>query len=620
MAEYKTIQGFKTQSYATDPVPATAAWSSGGNYPASLREGGSAGTQTAGLGFGGNPPAQNLSATYDGTSWTVVNSLGTARYGMAGTGTQTAALCVSGYAGGNTAVTEEYDGTSWTEVNNITTAVNSAAAAGTQTAAVVTAGTWDPGASYATTNYEYDGTSWSVGGAIPTARGQATGFGTQTAAMVTAGISAAPNNPVSTNGMNTVIDYDGTSWTVGTGTINNLRTVGGGSGPATLSLLYGGQGGGATRISNTESYNGTAWTELADLSTGRYGEGSPAGTQTTALFFMGGDTTPGEASNATEEWNDYTSTNPAPSVTMLNEGQIWYNTAGYALKYTSIATGAWASGTAMNTARDQVGSAGADNTNALCFGGTPGSGQVDITEKYNGTTWTEVADLNQARRLIPGIGTTNTAALAAGGYDDPGYQLVNESWNGTSWTEVANLNSAKGAGGAAGTSTAGLAFAGVPGGPMATCEKWDGTSWTEVNDLNDGRRHLASAGTTNTAALAFGGDSPGVTANTETWDGTSWTEVNNLNTAREQLAGAGTSTAALAFGGDDDSSRVAITEKYDGTSWTEVADLATARDELGGAGTTNTSAVAFAGDTPGVTTATEEWDEETLTVKTVTVS
>lgn len=30
MAEYKGIKGFKTQSYATDPVNATAAWSSGG--------------------------------------------------------------------------------------------------------------------------------------------------------------------------------------------------------------------------------------------------------------------------------------------------------------------------------------------------------------------------------------------------------------------------------------------------------------------------------------------------------------------------------------------------------------------------------------------------------------
>ena len=325
MATYKGIQGYSVQKLSTDPTASetagqlwynstagkfkistegAGAWASAGNYPASLREGGGAGTQTAGLGFGGNPPAQSLCAEYDGTSWTVGGSLTTARYAMAGTGTQTAALCISGYTTANTAVVEEYNGSSWTEVNNITTAVTSAAAAGIQTAAVVTAGTWDPGSTYATTNYEYDGTSWSAGGAIPTARAFATGFGTQTTAMVTAGISAPPNNPVSTNGMNTVIDYDGTSWTVGTGTINNLRTVGGGSGPATLSLLYGGQGGGTTRIGNTESYNGTAWTELADLATARYGEGVPAGTQDAALFFIGGDTTPGEASNATEEWND----------------------------------------------------------------------------------------------------------------------------------------------------------------------------------------------------------------------------------------------------------------------------------------------------------------------------
>ena len=156
-------------------------------------------------------------------------------------------------------------------------------------------------------------------------------------------------------------------------------------------------------------------------------------------------------------------------------GQLWYNSTSGSFKLAVEGAGAWASGGNLNTARQQDAGAGASNSNALCFGGQSSTSQMDNTEKYDGTSWTEVNDLNAARRLIDGIGTTNTAALAAGGYNDPGYQLVCEIWDGTCWTEVNNLTSAKGAGGAAGTSTAGLSFGGVPGGPTATCETWDGT-------------------------------------------------------------------------------------------------------------------------------------------------
>jgi hypothetical protein len=40
----------------------------------------------------------------------------------------------------------------------------------------------------------------------------------------------------------------------------------------------------------------------------------------------------------------------------------------------------------------------------------------DVTESWNGTSWTEVNDLNTARRDLGGCGATNTAALAFGGF------------------------------------------------------------------------------------------------------------------------------------------------------------------------------------------------------------
>jgi hypothetical protein len=48
---------------------------------------------------------------YDGTAWTTVASLGTARYALGGAGTQTAGLAFGGYTGtANSAATEEWTG------------------------------------------------------------------------------------------------------------------------------------------------------------------------------------------------------------------------------------------------------------------------------------------------------------------------------------------------------------------------------------------------------------------------------------------------------------------------------------------------------------------------------
>jgi len=294
------------------------------------------------------------------------------------------------------------------------------------------------------------------------------------------------------------------------------------------------------------------------------------------------------------------------------EGQVWYNSTDQAVKGLALTSAdAWATGGNLNTGRGQTGGAGSGETNALAFGGeTPGA-ETAVTEKYNGTSWTEVNDLNAATRLIASIGTTNTAALAAGGYQPPGYQVKNELWNGTNWTETTDLNSAKGAGGAAGVQTAGIAFAGVPGGPMATNEYWNGTNWTELNDLNTGRRNGGSSGILYTAALYWGGEDPSTTAVTELWNGTNWTEVNDLNTARSEMAGIGTSTAALAAGGFVlPGTRKAEVESWNGTNWTETTNIPAVTREygMGDAGLTNTSGVVFGGNqAPGRVTTTYEF-------------
>jgi hypothetical protein len=58
----------------------------------------------------------------------------TARHSLGGAGTQTAGLAFGGIYTRSTNATEEYDGTSWTAGGNLNTARRSLAGAGTQTA------------------------------------------------------------------------------------------------------------------------------------------------------------------------------------------------------------------------------------------------------------------------------------------------------------------------------------------------------------------------------------------------------------------------------------------------------------------------------------------------------
>ena len=122
-------------------------WATGGNLNTSRRWMGTSGTQTAALAFGGDPPTTGATESYNGTSWTEVNDLNTARYGLTGAGTvDTASLAITGYdpIPTYTNLTESWNGTNWTEVNDTNTARFGAAAAGTQTSALVFAGEIPP--------------------------------------------------------------------------------------------------------------------------------------------------------------------------------------------------------------------------------------------------------------------------------------------------------------------------------------------------------------------------------------------------------------------------------------------------------------------------------------------
>jgi hypothetical protein len=104
---------------------------SGGNLGTARRELGSAGTQTAGLGFGGTTGSNTaVTEEYNGTSWTGGGNLNTTRSQVAGCGIQTNALGFGGTTGSNSAATEQYDGTTWSSSTSMSTARKELAGAG----------------------------------------------------------------------------------------------------------------------------------------------------------------------------------------------------------------------------------------------------------------------------------------------------------------------------------------------------------------------------------------------------------------------------------------------------------------------------------------------------------
>ena len=288
-------------------------------------------------------------------------------------------------------------------------------------------------------------------------------------------------------------------------------------------------------------------------------------------------------------------------------------------------SGAWASGTNVNTARRSLASAGTQ-TASIIAGGLLPPGTYDETEVWNGTAWTEVADLNTGRYYFKGSGTSTATIVYAGVESNPTASAKTEQWNGSGWTEIADLNTARQKIGnsTTGTTTASLAFGGSPadpggGGPLAINESWNGSAWTEVGDMNTARKDCGGAGTS-TAALAIGGQAPSDSALNESWNGTTWTEVGDLNTAVFGQGSTGTQTSAIKFGGNP-SSPGALTESWDGTSWTEVGDLAQKSAGQGSAGVSNESAASLAGYNGTANIANvEEFSAADFQIKTLTTS
>jgi hypothetical protein len=217
----------------------------------------------------------------------------------------------------------------------------------------------------------------------------------------------------------------------------------------------------------------------------------------------------------------------------------------------------WTETTDVNTARTAATHGGIQTSSLI----TGGSTALAVTEEWNGSAWTEVNDLNTGRRQLA-MSTNGNAegAVAFGGYAPPtggpvGYTNITETWNGSSWTEAGDLNTSRAAlTGTDASSTAALAIAGYRGPPTADrtkfVEEWNGSAWTEIADVNQERMDLGCAGSYTDCIIFAGVDGPiPFLTVTEHWNGSSWTEIADMSTSRCEVGGTGSSTAGLVFGG-----------------------------------------------------------------------
>jgi len=269
-------------------------WSTGGALQVGRRAPGGAGTQTAGLVFGGTDASSNYTSCteeYDGSSWSTGGALGTALYSNSGIGTQNAALSAGGGNGSLTACTFEYDGSSWSAGGDLQVARYNMAGGGTQDAAIVAGGGFYNQCCICTE--EYNGTSWSNGGSLSQARYELAGAGTQNATLASGGVTNTQTNCTE--------EYDGTSWSTATGFSTTRRSIGG-NGTQNAALIFGGN---ANSINScTEEYNGSTWSTSGALQVGRCCSAG-AGLQSAALA-IGGRTSAIAGMSCTEEYNQST--------------------------------------------------------------------------------------------------------------------------------------------------------------------------------------------------------------------------------------------------------------------------------------------------------------------------
>ena len=626
MSTYRKIHGRSIQPVTTDPtgditegqvwynttsdtfksVLGVATWVSSTPLPSTASNGGGAGIQTAALFFGGRSGTQlNTTSEYNGSGYGSGGAMGTARNQMGTGGTQTAAVTSGGNIEGPSttpADTEEYDGTSWSEQNNMSTARFSHGGAGTQTALVV-AGGRTPGA-YQNITEEYDGSSWTSGGNLNQAKTiSCSTTGSQTAAVAFGGYDSSSN-------VDDVTFYDGTSWTE-TGNLPTAQNTAGSAGPQSSAILFGGD---ASPGTATFLFDGTTFSTTGSLGSA------------TAIM--------APAANASDN-------KTALSMGGYGGGSYLSKTEEFTSSINVITGATFSSGGNTNVAGQARSPASGTQTASTIVGANQGppSWYSNVTEHYNGSSWTNGGNYPTDAGYLINEGTETATIAAFNGYFTGSSFLVPQAsneYNGSSWTAGNSYaGSARYGVGAFGTQTAALAACGsiVPADSQVQSDIYDGTNWTSGPNAVNERQRTCGTGILTAGIIGAGyANTPSpssvnyaTASNIEEYDGSSFSNSGAVlfNQAWQQGV-FGTSTSAIFFGGNNAPAGITAANEFNGTICITAPNMANQRAGGGGGGTT-TAGLACSGAPPASLPSgnkTEEFTGEIVTanVKTLTQS
>jgi len=268
-------------------------WATGGALN-TARSGSGFGTQTAAICAGGSGTVA-IVESYNGSTWTEVNDLNTARnFGNdTGVGTQSSGMVMGQDDPARSGKTETWNGSSWTEVGDLNTVRRGNGAFGDDATAALTFGGENTSTNMIVDTEIWNGSSWTEVANLNAGSHAGGGLGTT----YTAGLAVSGRNLDASPNLTTLSkneSWNGSSWTevadVNTGTFDMCA-----SGSQTAGLIAGGY----DNLAKTEVWNGSAWSEIGDLNTARTSNNG-AGTVTSAL--TAGGHTPGGAQSATEEF------------------------------------------------------------------------------------------------------------------------------------------------------------------------------------------------------------------------------------------------------------------------------------------------------------------------------
>ena len=268
----------------------------------------------------------------------------------------------------------------WASGNTLNTARYGGASSGIETAALLSGGNTLPGGSDSPTGAteEFDGSTWTTSpGSLNTARYSSGAFGIQTSSVITGGDNRPPGTATLTNTEN----YNGSAWTSGTAYPVAITNSSGFGTTAAGVIAGGGTGPSAPGITTTTHYASGTWTAGGALPLLRRWSGT-AGTQTAALIFLG-QTPPNVMAN-TDSYN----------------GTSWTAEVNANTKRTGWFGGNMGSGTQTAT--------------MMAGGWTPFTPSPTETEQYDGSTWSIGPTLATGAQYNSGGGST-TAGITTGG-------------------------------------------------------------------------------------------------------------------------------------------------------------------------------------------------------------